>query len=588
MTNTVADTIAQVLKNHGIQEVFGQSLPSAFFLAAARHGIRQVSYRTENAGGAMADAYARTSGRIGVVGAQNGPAATLLVPPMAEAMKASVPLLALVQEVSTDSTHKNAFQELDHYRLFDGVSKWTRTLTDPARSQDYVEAALRAATSGRPGPVVLLLPKDVLRMSADEPAPPSRSFATFPLDRVRPSTESVRQAAQLLAGEAKALVVAGGGVHLSGAVEELGELQELASVAVATTNMGKGAVSELHELSVGVIGNAMSSRSPQYGVTQLVRDARLVIFVGSRTNENGTDSWKLFPPEAQYVHIDVDSNEIGRNYPSHRVAGDAKLALRDLIDELKQLDLSVRDASRTDTVARISAARRDRAAALAAGEETDRDGRLRPEIVAQAIDALTDEDTILVADASYATLWTTYYMTAKRPGQRFLTPRGLAGLGWGYPMALGAKVAEPGSTVVCLTGDGGFGHVWAELETAVRERLAVVVVLLNNAILGYQRHAELVQFGDYTSAVDFVAVDHTKVAEAVGAHAVRVTTRGELDEALTVALQSGEVTLIEVVTAPDAHPPLTAWEAHAEVLAENEMAGAQSPGSVATTGAGSA
>jgi acetolactate synthase-1/2/3 large subunit len=341
--------------------------------------------------------------------------------------------------------------------------------------------------------------------------------------------------------------------------------------------MGKGAVSELHELSVGVIGNALSSRSPQYGVSDLIREAKLVIFVGTRTNENGTDSWRLFPPDAQYVHIDVDSNEIGRNYRSHRVAGDAKLALRDLVDELKQLDLSTRNASRAATVAQIAGARRTRAAALA-GEETDRDGRLRPEAVASAIDELTDDNTILVADASYATLWTTYYMTAKLAGQRFLTPRGLAGLGWGYPMALGAKVAQPTATVVCLTGDGGFGHVWAELETAVRERLAVTIVLLNNSILGYQRHAELVQFGDYTSAVDFVAVDHTKVAEAVGARGVRVTTRAELEEALSAALQSQEVTLIDVITAPDAHPPLTAWEAHGDVLAEHEMAGAASSG----------
>lgn len=149
MTDTVADVIAKVLKRNGVDSVFGQSLPSAFFLAAERHGIRQVSYRTENAGGAMADAFARLSGKIGVIGAQNGPAATLLVPPMAEAMTASVPMLALVQEVPTTAADRNAFQEIDHYKLFGGVTKWIKTLRDPARAEEYVEAALRAALSGR-------------------------------------------------------------------------------------------------------------------------------------------------------------------------------------------------------------------------------------------------------------------------------------------------------------------------------------------------------------------------------------------------------------------------------------------------------
>jgi acetolactate synthase-1/2/3 large subunit len=573
MTTTVADTIALVLKNHGVTEVFGQSLPSAFFLATARHGIRQVSYRTENAGGAMADGYARMTNRIGVVGAQNGPAATLLVPPMAEALKASVPLLALVQEVPTDATDKNAFQEFDHYKLFDGVSKWIRTLTDPSRTQEYVEAALRTATSGRPGPVVLLLPKDVLRMPAPEPTPPLQPLGGYPLDRTRPAGQSVRAAAALIAAEPRTVVVAGGGVHLSAAVPELVELQELASLPVATTNMGKGAVSELHELSLGVVGSAMGGQSPQFGVRQFLQEARLVVLVGSRTNENGTDSWRLLPRDAQFVHIDVDSTEIGRNYPSHRVPGDAKLALHDLLDELKSMDLSRREAARPELVREIAAARST--GPVTPVEATDAQGRLRPEHVARVIDGLADENTVLVADASYSTLWTTYYMTARRAGQRFLTPRGLAGLGWGYPMALGAQVANPDARVVCMSGDGGFGHVWSELETAVREQLPVTLVLLNNSILGFQKHAELVQFGEYTSAIDFAPVDHAKIAEAVGVRAVRVSTPAALEEALQEAFRSKTATLVEVITAPDAHPPITAWEPHADVLEEREAPGAE-------------
>ena len=149
---TVADALAGALARHGVSSVFGQSLPSALFLATPKAGIRQIAYRTENAGGAMADGFARISGRIGVVAAQNGPAATLLVPPMAEALKASVPLLALVQDVPTGNRDRNAFQEFDHRTLFASCTKWVRSLDDPARVDEYVDAAMTAACSSRPGP----------------------------------------------------------------------------------------------------------------------------------------------------------------------------------------------------------------------------------------------------------------------------------------------------------------------------------------------------------------------------------------------------------------------------------------------------
>ncbi|MEJ1193184.1 acetolactate synthase catalytic subunit [Pseudarthrobacter sp. CCNWLW207] len=571
MIDTVADVIAKVLKRNGVDSVFGQSLPSAFFLAAERHGIRQVSYRTENAGGAMADAFARRSGKIGVIGAQNGPAATLLVPPMAEAMTASVPMLALVQEVPTTAADRNAFQEIDHYKLFEGVTKWIKTLRDPERAEEYVEAALRAALSGRPGPVVLLLPKNLLIMEAPTVSdrPREGASASFPLDRVRPDAVSVRRAAEIISSAECPVVIAGGGVHLSGAVEELVELQHLAALPVATTNMGKGAVSELDDLSIGVTGNAMSTESPQRLARELLGKADVILLVGSRTNENGTDAWTLYPESAKVIHIDSDGNEVGRNYASVRIVGDAKLAVRDLIDVLAGMDLSHRKSRRDALVAEIARVRRDREAVIKSYAEPEED--IKPQSVAALLDELTDGETTFAADASYSSLWTTNYLRAKRAGQRFLTPRGLAGLGWGLPFALGAQVADPGGRVVCLTGDGGFGHVWSELETMMRESLPVTVVVLNNQILGFQRHAEFVQFEACTSACEFSPVDHAAIARAVGMDAVRVERGSELRAALASALASVRPTLVEVVVSPNEHPPITLWEARAEVLAANRL-----------------
>ena len=196
---------------------------------------------------------------------------------------------------------------------------------------------------------------------------------------------------------------------------------------------------------------------------------------------------------------------------------------------------------------------------------TTRDGGpVRPERVAAEIDKRMPADGIMVADASYSSNWINIYMTAKRAGQRFLSPRGLAGLGWGVPMAIGAQVASPGSRVVCLCGDGGFGHSWAELETLRRLKLPLTVVVLNNGILGFQKHAEDTKFGAHTDAVDFAEVDHAAIARACGIAGVRVARGEDLGPALDAAFASGAPTLIEVMTDPDGKPPLTMYASYPE------------------------
>lgn len=569
----VAEALARALRRHGVTDAFGQSLPSAFFLAAPGQGIRQISYRTENAGGAMADGYARASNRVSVVGAQNGPAATLLVPPFAEAYKASVPVVGLVQDVPRPARDRNGFQELDHFELFRGCTKWVRQLTDPGRVDDYVDMAFTAAASGRPGPAVLLLPKDLLSEPVpDTAAGPRRAtgLGRFPLDRCRPDAAAVRQAADLLAAARQPLVVAGGGIHLSGAAATLSDLQQAASLPVATTTMGKGAVDERHPLSVGVIGSFMGPTSPGHYLRDLVRSADVILLAGTRTNENGTDAWRLFPPDARYIAIDIDGTEVNRNYDAVRLVGDARLALADLRAELGRRDLSQRAGSASGVAATIEQARAGYAA-QARPLLTSGQSPLRPERVMAELDSLLTEDTIVVADASYSTIWMACHLRARRAGQRFISPRGLAGLGWGLPLALGAKAAQPTAPVVCIAGDGGFGHVWAELETAVRERLAVTVIVLNNSILGFQKHAELYNFGAHTSAIDFCPVDHAAIARAVGATGLRVDSAEDLRPALDKALVSDSVTLLDVVTDPGAYPPITAWAGHDDVLGQREV-----------------
>ncbi|MBL1118125.1 hypothetical protein JK364_37965 [Streptomyces sp. 110] len=559
MGSTVARGLAAALRRHGVSDVFGQSLPSLFFLAAPEESIRQIVYRTENAGGAMADGYARVSGKVGVVAAQNGPAATLLVPPLAEALKASVPVIAIVQEVPRAARNRNAFQELDHEKLFDACTKAIHRIDDPARVDDYVDAAVTEATSGRPGPVVLLVPKDVLA----EPVPVASSrragYGHFPLDRYLPGPEQIKHVAELLATAERPLVVAGGGVHVSGAVPELAELQRLGALPVATTPMGKGSVDETDPLSVGVIGYAMGSYSATHDARPLVEDADLIVFVGTRTNENATDAWRLFPPTATYVHIDMDPVEVGRNYEAFRLVGDAKLTLRAIVDELKSTPLDTRAAARDQVTGRIARARAGHEERIEPRATAD-GSPIRPERIMRELDALLTPETIVVADASYSSIWMSNYLRARRGGQRFLSPRGLAGLGWGVPMAIGAKAASPDSPVVAVVGDGGFAHCWSELETAVRMNLPITVIVLNNAILGYQKHSELHQFAEHTSAIDITRIDHAAIATACGARGLRVDSADDLAGALHDGLRSPAVTVIDVMTAADAFPPISAWD----------------------------
>lgn len=562
LQNTVSHAIVRALKRHGVELTFGQSLPSMLHLAAEQAGMKQIAYRTENAGGYMADAYARLTGKPAIVTAQNGPAAALLVAPLAEAFKASIPVIALVQDVSRLQQDKNAFQDLDHIGLFASVTKWVRRVGDASRVDDYVDQAFAIACSGRPGPVVLLLPSDLLVEPAAALSSRQANLGYFPLDPTVASASAIAQVAQLLAQADRPLVIAGGGVHLSGACSALTQLMETAHLPVATTVMGKGSVDEQHPLAVGVVGYFMGPNSATRYQRKLVSDADVVLLIGNRTNQNGTDSWQLYPKNAHFIHLDIDGAEVGRNYEATRLVGDARLTLEALTQALSQHDLTKRLAARPLVQASIQAARQEyikESAAVRLSEQQP----IRPERIMHELQQRLTPDSVVVADASYSSIWIANCLTALKSGMRFITPRGLAGLGWGFPMALGAKVAKPDAEVFCLVGDGGFGHVWSELETARRMGIKVTLILLNNGILGYQKHAENVKFGDHTSAVNFYPVDHAAIARSCGCAGVRVSDPAQLGRALDEARLSEVTTLIEVITDENAFPPITFYTAEA-------------------------
>ena len=559
--SSASQVFAAAFARHGVDTIFGQSIPSKFFLTTPEFGIRQCAYRAENAGAAMADAYARVSRRAGVVAAQNGPAATLLVAGLAEALTASSPVVALVQDTPPLWRDRNAFQELDHLDLFKGCAKWVRRVEDARRIDDYVDMAFRQALGGRPGPAVLLAPVNVMEAPRASGSDRVQSLSGCPLDRPVADPAKVVEAARLVADAERPLVWAGGGAHLSDASAALSALQEDCHLPVATTTMGKGAVADGHPLSIGVVGYYMGARSATKFLKPMFERADVVVAVGNRTNQNGTDSWRLPPEGARFVHIDIDPQEIGRNREALRLAGDARATLGALRTELLALDLSKRARARAAVEAEIAegkARHADEVAFVAASDAAP----IRPERMMAELDRRLTPAHVLVADASYASIWLCNNLRARTPGQRFLTPRGMAGLGWGLPMAIGAKLARPEAPVVALVGDGGFGHVWSELESARRLGTHIVVVVLNNGVLGYQKHAELARYGAHTDAIAFAAVDHAMVAEAAGCRGVRVEDPADFGPALdeAFAMTDRTATVIDAMTDPDARPPIPALE----------------------------
>lgn len=553
---TNAERFAMALKRNGVKYIFGQSNPQTIMLACQDLGIKQIGFRQENAGSYMAQAYAMCSGTVPVVAAQNGPAATLLVPGLAECLKASHPVVALVDEVPRNEEEKNSFQEIDHLKLFSGVAKWVKKVTSEDRIEDYVDMAFIAAASGRPGPAVLLCPKDMTFDMNKYPVQSSRKegYSQYPLDRTVADPRNIEEAAELLANAERPIIYAGGGVISSGAMHELRQIQEQCSIPVATTTMGKGAVDENHPLSIGPIGYYMGKRGAAKFLKPLVEDADVILLVGNRTNQNGTDSWKLLPEGATYIHIDIDSMEVGRNYEALRVVGDAKLTLEALRDTLLQRNLERRANNRRkleETIAKGKADHLEEAKDV----KTSNDSPIRIERFLAEVDRQLADDHIIVADASFSSVWLANYIKATG-NRKFIFPRGIAGLGWGLPMAMGAKVARPDRKVFCLTGDGGFAHVWSELETCRREGIHVVVAVINNEILAYQKLAETARWGRHTTACDLTAVDHAKVAEACGVKGLRVQSPDQIKSALEEAFSTDGSVVIDVISDPNAVPPL--------------------------------
>ena len=542
----VGDRLAEMLMQSGVDKIFGvpggQTLPLYEGIRNSGGGVEHVLMRDERSAGFAADAWARLSGKVGVCDATVGPGATNLLSPLAEAHCSSIPLLAIISDIPRAWEHRrirgNASQAMEQLAMFKPVSKWQVTLSDPASLEDVLDQALRVAVTGRPGPVVLAVPDDVgdLDLPWERRRP---AQAAFPRHRWAPDPAQAAAAAAALAAARRPLLLVGGGAHSSGAGRQVAALARRLGAPVVTSITGKGIMAETDPQVFGVTG---SMGSPQANL--VAGQADLVFFIGCKAGQLATYGYDRPGPGVPAIHLDIDPEEIGRNFPdSIPLAGDVRLGLEALLAQLGE-----RETACAWDLAGLRRGLREWYAA-ATEDAGAAGGPLRPQAAARLVDQVLAPEDLVVCDASLASGWAAVYLRLKAPGRNYLAPRGLAGLGWGAPAAVGAALATSGRRRVWLfAGDGGYAFSLQELEVMVRLKLPVVTVLFNNDTLGWIKHVQRARYGDRHISTDFNHIDFAAVARGFGARGYNVDSLEGLAAALEAESRPAGPAVIDMIT----------------------------------------
>lgn len=536
--------VATMFQHHGVGPMFGmggfQLLP--FYDAVRRLGLVHHLIEDERSGAFAADAYARSTGRPGVCDATLGPGATNLVTGLVESLNAGVPLVVLIGDSHRSHSWKNMTQETRQLEILRPAVKEILRIEDGQRIPELVRRAFAVSTSGRPGPVVLALPEDVSHGEfefADGAFWVDPQTLSIPARRVRPEGREVSRAADLLRAAERPLVLAGGGVHLSGAHDALARLVNDRNLPVAHTLSGKGSVACTDPHSVGLFG-----RYSRYA-NELIETSDCLLVVGCKLGEIATKRYALPRPETPMIHVDVEPEEIGRwSRVEVGLWGDARLALDDLADALSGEPQPERRAY----VAEI----RDRRKAWEQESSARYESADRPINVARIfgeLNRLMPPDGILIADGGFASHWAGLLYETQQAGRGFVSDRGFASIGYGLPGAIGTQLAAPDAQVVSLTGDGGMNMTVGGLEVARRAGLAFTLIVINNAASGYVKALQHAMYGKgaYQSS-DLSEVNFARLAEAYGCHGIRVEDPDDLGAALKAAMDHDDLpTVIDVV-----------------------------------------
>jgi len=546
--------VADALRGYGVTHVFFVPQMLLETLTSMEGmGIRRVMVHGEKAAAYMADGYARASGRPGVCMAQHVGASNLAAG-LRDAYLACSPVIAMTGGPAPAARYRHAYQELEDFTQFDHTTKLNARIDHITRLPDMLRQAFREATTGAPGPVHLQIGghhAEAVMTEADLALHVESEFKQVPAYRPAADPAQVTSALKLLAAAERPIIVAGGGVAWSKAQAEVVALAERLSIPVATSLNAKGTILDTHPLAVGVVGTYSRACA-----NRAVGEADLVFFIGSHTGGQVTARWQVPKPGTRVVHLDIDAREIGRNYPTEQaLLGDARTVLRQMLEEAAKESAGKR-AQWVARVQQLVEEWRNSVAEKLSSEAMP----MRPERVCREITRVLPENAVLVSDTGHSGIWTGAWVEFTRPGQRLIRCAG--SLGWGFPGALGVKCALPDAPVVCFAGDGGFYYHLAELETAARYGINLVVVVNNNGAL----NQEIPHFDRaYGSDPDergremwgFSQVNFAKVAESLGCVGMRVETPSEMAPAIERALDAGRPVVIDTVTDHRAFSPKT-------------------------------
>jgi acetolactate synthase I/II/III large subunit len=521
--------IVSALKAEKTEYLFG--LPGGELFYDALYDvpeIKPVLVREESAGPFMAMGYARISGRPGVCFAPSGPGVANLVPGILEAHSACLPVIAIGCGSKRANAGMGAFQEVDQVSILKPVTKWAERITEPERIFWAMRRAFSLAANGKPGPVFLDIPRDV---GSEDAGPGDYVHPAYPL-RTCGDPERVREAAALLLKAKRPLLVVGGGAVSSRAFEEVKEFAELMNLPVMTTPCGRGILPEDHPLAFGLVGLYFSKIGEEiYG------EADLLVTLGSRNEDFQSGEQKFFPKGAGYIQVDIDPDEIGRNWvPDVPVVGDVKLAVRALIRELRTKGAEGGKRSR-----RISGWIKEKEACEArVGKECLTDSvPIKTKRVIYELGEVFGKDTILVNENGSQDLWSYYWPYYRvRDINSCVAPGEQTCMGGGCSAAIGAKLAAPRKNVVCPVGDGAFQMFMKELPTAAQHGAPVTYVVLNNFSLGWIKFAQRNR-GDRFISTDYkVQPDFAQVARASGCYGEKIEQPAEIRPSLERALKA--------------------------------------------------
>jgi acetolactate synthase-1/2/3 large subunit len=553
---TGAQVMADLLKGYGVTHIFQVPavLRTTMVELEKRTDIKRLHVHSEATAAYMADGYARATGRPGVCMAQVIGALNLAAG-LRDAWLAKAPVVAMTGGRDPKTKFRGVYQEVDDMPAFEPVTKFNATVDDVSRFPDMVRQAFRSATSGTPGPVHLQFRGNEAQIDAEEAdmeALVEEAFASLPPYRPEPSDEAVRDALAAIEAAERPVIVAGGGVRASGAAAEVVALAERLNIPVATSLNGKDTIPGTHPLSVGVVGTYSRESA-----NLIVGQADLVVFIGTTTGGMTTHFWAVPPIGTPAVQIDIEPEELGRNYPlKAAVHSDVKVAVSRMLAQTNAESAGKRKAW-VEQAAAADKSWRDKYNELLTSDAVP----MRPERICKELSDHLPEDAIVVADTGHTGMWMGGMFDLRSPNQSYM--RSAGHLGWAFPAALGAKCGVPDRPVFCFTGDAGFWYHIGDVETAARWGINTVTLVNNNASGNQSKRGfDRVYGGEQTEEGlrlwHFTDVNFSRIAEEMGAVGIRVEQPGELSGAIQQAFEAAKSkpVILEVTTDIDALAPL--------------------------------